>query len=106
MIPLGLQSEPAETSTNHVAHEFPRGFQVLAVLYEAKDKVTPELLSCKENELNLRKWLEGQGHTYVVVSDKDGEDSEFDKELKDADVVISTPFHPAYLTRCAVVSWR
>ena len=79
---------------------------MLAVLYEAKDKVTPELLSCKENELNLRKWLEGQGHTYVVVSDKDGEDSEFDKELKDADVVISTPFHPAYLTRCAVVSWR
>ena len=72
---------------------------MLAVLYEARDKVTPQLLSCTENELGLRKWLEGQGHTYVVVSDKDGQKSQFDKELQDADVVISTPFHPAYLTR-------
>lgn len=73
--------------------------QVLCVLYDAKDKVTPQLLSCTENELGLREWLESQGHTYAVVSDKDGHDSAFDKELKDADVVISTPFHPAYLTR-------
>jgi formate dehydrogenase len=33
-----------------------------------------------------------------VTSDKDGEDSEFERELVDADVVISQPFWPGYLT--------
>jgi len=35
----------------------------------------------------------------VVTADKDGENSEADKELVDADVVISQPFWPYYLTR-------
>jgi formate dehydrogenase len=34
-----------------------------------------------------------------VTSDKDGPDSVFERELEDADVVISQPFWPAYLTR-------
>jgi formate dehydrogenase len=34
----------------------------------------------------------------VVTSDKDGPDSVFERELADADVVISQPFWPAYLT--------
>ena len=38
------------------------------------------------------------GHTFVVTSDKDGPDSVFERELPDADVVISQPFWPAYLT--------
>jgi formate dehydrogenase len=42
--------------------------------------------------------LEGKGHTLVVTSDKDGANSTFDKELPDAEVVISQPFWPAYLT--------
>ena len=46
----------------------------------------------------LRRFLEAAGHTLVVTSDKDGPDSIFDKELPDADVVISQPFWPAYLT--------
>jgi formate dehydrogenase len=33
-----------------------------------------------------------------VTSDKDGENSVFERELPDADVVISQPFWPAYLT--------
>jgi formate dehydrogenase len=49
-------------------------------------------------ELGLRKFLEGRGHTLVVTSDKDGANSAFDRELPDADVVISQPFWPAYLT--------
>jgi formate dehydrogenase len=48
--------------------------------------------------LGLRRFLEEQGHTYVVTSDKDSSDSVFDRELVDADVVISQPFWPAYLT--------
>jgi formate dehydrogenase len=57
-----------------------------------------ELLGSVSGELGLRKYLEGLGHTLVVTSDKEGEDSVFDRELPDADIVISQPFWPAYLT--------
>ena len=40
-----------------------------------------------------------QGHEYVVTEDKEGEDSELEKHLEDANILISTPFHPAYLTK-------
>ncbi|KAI5867192.1 glyoxylate/hydroxypyruvate reductase [Durotheca rogersii] len=74
--------------------------KVLLVLYDggqhAKD--VPELLGTTENELGIRKWLEDQGHTLVTTSDKEGEDSTFDKELVDAEIIITTPFHPGYLT--------
>jgi formate dehydrogenase len=42
--------------------------------------------------------LESQGHTFVVTSDKEGPNSVLDKELPDAEVVISQPFWPAYMT--------
>jgi len=57
-----------------------------------------ELLGCVSGELGLRKFVENRGHTFVVTSDKDGPDSVLEKELVDADVVISQPFWPAYLT--------
>jgi formate dehydrogenase len=57
-----------------------------------------ELLGCVSGELGLRTFLEGREHTLVVTSDKDGPDSVFERELTDADVVISQPFWPAYLT--------
>merc|ERR1711881_214103 len=41
---------------------------------------------------------EDRGHTLVVTHDKDGPDSVFEKEIVDADVVISQPFWPAYIT--------
>src|SRR6266404_5371414 len=57
-----------------------------------------ELLGSVSGELGLRKFLEGAGHTLVVTSDKDGPNSVFEKELPDAEIVISQPFWPAYLT--------
>ena len=57
-----------------------------------------ELLGCVSGELGLRQFLESADHTLVVTSDKDGPDSEFERELVDADVVISQPFWPGYLT--------
>src|SRR5258708_38594979 len=57
-----------------------------------------QLLGSVSGELGLRKFLEDLGHELVVTSDKDGENSVFEKELVDADVVISQPFWPAYLT--------
>ena len=58
-----------------------------------------ELLGCVSGELGLRKFLENNGHTLVVTSDKDGDNCAADKELEDADIVISQPFWPYYLTR-------
>ena len=57
----------------------------------------PELLGTTENELGIRKWLEDQGHTLVTTSDKEGENSTFDKELVDAEVIITTPYAPVSL---------
>jgi formate dehydrogenase len=57
-----------------------------------------QLLGSVSGELGLRKFLESQGHTLVVTSDKDGPNSVFERELPDAEIVISQPFWPAYLT--------
>lgn len=57
-----------------------------------------ELLGSVSGELGLRKFLESLGHTFIVSTDKDGPNSVFEKELPDADIVISQPFWPAYLT--------
>ena len=54
---------------------------------------------CVSGALGLRKFFEDDGHELVVTSDKDGPDSEFERELVDADIVISQPFWPAYLTK-------
>src|ERR1700691_757075 len=65
---------------------------------EAIDFKPGQLLGSVSGELGLRKFLEKQGHTLVVTSDKEGANSVFDRELPDAEVVISQPFWPAYLT--------
>jgi len=65
---------------------------------KAIDFTPGELLGSVTGELGLRNFLESAGHTFVVTSDKDGPDSVFERELVDADVVISQPFWPAYLT--------
>ncbi len=57
-----------------------------------------ELVGCVSGELGLREFLEAAGHTLTVTSDKDGPDSVFERELPNAEVVISQPFWPAYLT--------
>ena len=57
-----------------------------------------QLLGSVSGELGLRSFLEAAGHQLVVTSDKDGPDSAFERELADADVVISQPFLPGYLT--------
>jgi formate dehydrogenase len=65
---------------------------------KAIDFTPGELLGSVSGELGLRSFLESQGHTLVVTSDKEGDGSVLDRELPDTDVVISQPFWPAYLT--------
>jgi formate dehydrogenase len=57
-----------------------------------------ELVGSVSGELGLRSYIEKLGHELIVTSDKDGANSEFEKHLPDAEVVISQPFWPAYLT--------
>jgi formate dehydrogenase len=66
---------------------------------KAIDFVPGQLLGCVSGELGLRKFLEERGHSLVVTSEKDGNGCQADKELVDADIVISQPFWPYYLTR-------
>jgi formate dehydrogenase len=56
------------------------------------------LLGSVSGELGLRKYLESNGHQLVVTSSKDGDNSVLDRELHDAEIVISQPFWPAYMT--------
>jgi formate dehydrogenase len=54
-------------------------------------------LGSVSGELGLRRFLEEAGHILVVTSHK-GPGSVFERELPNADIVISQPFGPAYLT--------
>ena len=65
---------------------------------QAIDFTPGELLGCVSGELGLRGFLEQGGHRLIVTADKDGPDSDFERELPNAEVVISQPFWPAYLT--------
>ncbi len=65
---------------------------------KAIDFTPGELLGSVSGALGLRRFAEENGHQLVVTSDKDGEGCELDRELVDADVLISQPFWPAYLT--------
>ncbi|MFZ3328485.1 MAG: NAD-dependent formate dehydrogenase, partial [Methylocella sp.] len=57
-----------------------------------------ELLGSVSGALGLKKWAADNGHKLVVTSDKEGANSTLDRELSDAEVVISQPFWPAYMT--------
>lgn len=57
-----------------------------------------ELVGCVSGGLGLQSYLEGAGHRFIVTSDKEGPDSVFERYLPEAEVIISQPFWPAYLT--------
>ena len=72
--------------------------KIVAVLYPggAAAKETPELLGCAENALGLRDMVEASGHELVALTDAG---AELDSHLPTTDVVIATPFWPAYITK-------
>jgi formate dehydrogenase len=80
--------------------------KIVAVLYPCPEDATtvgpeevkpPMVLGCADRALGLRDWLEGQGHELVVTTDR-GEGDELYQELQDAEVLITTPFWPVYVT--------
>jgi len=66
---------------------------------KGRDYTPGQLLGCVSGELGLRKFLESNGHELVVTNSKDGDGCEADKHIVDADIVISQPFFPYYLTK-------
>ena len=65
---------------------------------QAIDFTPGELLGSVSGELGLRRFLAERGHELTVTSEKDGPDSAFERALPEAEIVISQPFWPAYLT--------
>ncbi|TCD62924.1 formate dehydrogenase (NAD+) [Steccherinum ochraceum] len=92
---------PRALSTSHNFSYQSRNMKVLAILYSGGKAAQeePRLLGTTENQLGIREWLESQGHEFVVSDSKEGADSFFQKHIVDAEVLITTPFHPGYLTR-------
>ncbi|KAK3183553.1 hypothetical protein Dsin_030839 [Dipteronia sinensis] len=74
--------------------------KIVGVFYKANEyaSMNPNFLGCVEGALGIRDWLTSQGHEYIVTDDKEGPDSELEKHIPDLHVLISTPFHPAYVT--------
>jgi len=71
--------------------------KIVAVLYPGGPSASnPELLGCVENALGLRPFIEGKGHELVVLTNKE---EQLDAELPTTEVLITTPFWPAYVTK-------
>lgn len=76
--------------------------KVLLVLYRGDEHAKQEqkLLGCLENELGIREFIESNGYELVATDEKDPEpSSQVDKELEDTEIIITTPFFPAYITK-------
>lgn len=68
--------------------------KVLAVLFKGGEYNVPKLLGSAENALGLKQFLEKNGRSLYSTSEK-GET--IDEQIKDAEIVISTPFNPVYI---------
>ncbi|KAL5796958.1 hypothetical protein ACOSQ2_001778 [Xanthoceras sorbifolium] len=81
-------------------HASPGSKKIVGVFYKANEyaSMNPNFVGCVEGALGIRDWLTSQGHQYIVTDDKEGPDSELEKHIPDLHVLISTPFHPAYVT--------
>jgi formate dehydrogenase len=98
-----LYDDPADGYPPAYARD---GIPTIERYFDGQTTPTPEridftpgqLLGSVSGELGLRPLVEQRGHRLVVTSDKDGPDSVFERELPEAEIVISQPFWPAYLT--------
>ncbi|KAB1209181.1 Formate dehydrogenase, mitochondrial [Morella rubra] len=89
----------SSTFTRHL-HASPGSKKIVGVFYRANEyaALNPNFVGCVERGLGIGDWLESQGHQYIVTDDKEGPDCELEKHIPDLHVLITTPFHPAYVT--------
>ncbi|WVZ81038.1 hypothetical protein U9M48_028465, partial [Paspalum notatum var. saurae] len=85
---------------SRAAHTSAVSKKIVGVFYKAGEDAdkNPNFVGCVERALGIRDWLESQGHRYIVTDDKEGPNSELEKHIEDMHVLITTPFHPAYVT--------
>ncbi|XP_059642817.1 formate dehydrogenase, mitochondrial-like [Cornus florida] len=85
--------------TRHL-HSSPGSKKIVGVFYKANEyaSMNPNFVGCAENALGIKDWLESKGHHYIVTDDKEGPNCELEKHIPDLHVLITTPFHPAYVT--------
>ncbi|KAJ4973469.1 hypothetical protein NE237_006643 [Protea cynaroides] len=81
-------------------HASPGSTKIVGVFYKANEyaSLNPNFLGCVERGLGIGEWLQSQGHQYIVTDDKEGPNCELEKHIPDLHVLITTPFHPAYVT--------
>ena len=72
--------------------------KVVYVSYPASDATSVDggVPASADNALGLREFPEGRGHELVGTSDAD---DGLHRELADAEVLITTPFWPVYLSK-------
>lgn len=70
--------------------------KVLAVLFKGGEFNTKKLLGSAENALGLTKYIEDHGRSIFSTSDKG---PEIDGHIKEAEIIISTPFNPVYISK-------
>ena len=76
--------------------------KVLMALYSGGKHAKEEsrLLGTVENELGIRKLVEEHGYELITTADKEpSPNSDFDENLQDTEIIITTPFFPAYVTK-------
>ncbi|CAN6221384.1 unnamed protein product [Urochloa humidicola] len=85
---------------SRAAHTSAGSKKIVGVFYKAGEYAdkNPNFVGCVEGALGIRNWLESQGHHYIVTDDKEGPNCELEKHIEDMHVLITTPFHPAYVT--------
>ncbi|XP_011098484.1 formate dehydrogenase, mitochondrial [Sesamum indicum] len=95
-----IRAFSSSTNPARGLHASPDSKKIVGVFYKANEyaSMNPNFVGCVENALGIREWLESNGHQYIVTSDKEGPDCELEKHLPDLHVLITTPFHPAYVT--------
>jgi formate dehydrogenase len=70
--------------------------KVLAVLFKGGEYNVPKLLGSAENALGLKKFIQDNGRSIFATSDKG---PEIDEHIKEAEIIISTPFNPVYISK-------
>lgn len=74
--------------------------KIMAILYKGGKAAQeePRLLGTVENKLGMEQWAKDNGHELIVTDDKEGDSSVFQREIHDTEILVTTPFHPGYLT--------
>lgn len=87
-----------EPITNEI--QYGERLLILAVLPRGGTAAeNPEYLNCVEHALGLEEWAKSHNSTVIATNDKEGDGSKLQQLLPKADVLVTTPFHPAYVTK-------